>query len=59
MRVVHGQVERGVRDMTLADDDPTDEALHSRQFIGTPDVIIERLRGLAASRRPASPTSAC
>ncbi len=48
-RIVQSRVDRGVLDTTPADDDPTDEVLLNRQFIGTPDVIIERLRGLAAA----------
>lgn len=46
-RLVQARVERGVLDAAPADDDPSDEVLLGRQFIGTPDQIIPRLQALS------------
>ncbi len=45
-RIVQGRVTRGVLDASPAEDDPSDEVLLSRQFIGTPDEIVQRLSAL-------------
>lgn len=46
-RIVQSRVDRGVLDAAPAADDPTDEVLLGRQFIGTPDQIIPRLQTLS------------
>lgn len=45
-RLVQARIEGGVLDTTPAEDDPSDEVLLGRQFIGTPDQIILRLQAL-------------
>ena len=45
-RLVQARIEGGVLDATPAEDDPSDEVLLGRQFIGTPDEIIPRLQAL-------------
>jgi alkanesulfonate monooxygenase SsuD/methylene tetrahydromethanopterin reductase-like flavin-dependent oxidoreductase (luciferase family) len=45
-RLVQARIEGGVLDVTPAEDDPSDEVLLGRQFIGTPDEIIPRLQAL-------------
>lgn len=46
-RIVQTRVTGGVLDASPADDDPSDEVLLGRQFIGTPDEIIPRLHALS------------
>ena len=46
-RLVEHRIARGVLDAAPAVDDPSDEVLLGRQFIGTPDQIIPRLQALS------------